>query len=130
MPLRVEQLVRDFLTADLGVRVCTELPDDLADVVPLLQVVRIGGPTHDDDPYFHLPTISVDAYEATRADANDLAMQADLSLRRRLPGAVVLGCSVGKVRTISGPSWRPWDDVALRRFGASYQLWIKAPTTV
>lgn len=124
----VERLLHDFLTADLGVRVCTELPADLPDVLPLVQVQRIGGPTHDGDPYFSMPTVSIDCFEADRASATDLAHQVDLSLRRRLRGATVPGAVVTRVSTITGPSWRPWDDTTdVRRFGASYQLWIKTP---
>lgn len=124
----VERLLVDFLVTAVGVRVCTELPADLADVLPLIQVVRVGGPSLDDDPYVEAATVSVDCFDVTRADATDLAMQADLALRRLLPGARVLGASVGKVRTLTGPSWRPWDDTTnVRRFGATYQVWVKTP---
>jgi hypothetical protein len=124
-----ERLVHDWLVADLGVRVCSELPADLAEVMPLIQAVRIGGPHDDNDPYVLIPTVSIDVFAADRAGATELADAVDLSLRRRLPGAHVLGASVGLVRTLSGPSWRPWDDTRVRRFGATYQLWVKTPTS-
>lgn len=123
-----ERILADFLTADLGVRVCSEVPADLADVVPLVQAVRVGGPAHDRDPFFLMPTINVDCFDADRASAMDLAHAVDLSLRRRLSGATVLGARIGRVATITGPSWRPWDDTDVRRFGATYQIWIKAPS--
>lgn len=124
----VEIALHDYLTVELGVRVCTELPADLQAVVPLVQVVRIGGPHSDNDPYLQMPTVSVDSFAADRGGATDLAHAADLALRR-LTGATVHGARFGLVRTLSGPAWRPWDDTAVRRFGATYSLWMKAART-
>jgi hypothetical protein len=50
-----ERLLHDWLVADLGVRVCSELPADLSEVVPLIQAVRIGGPHDDNDPASRSP---------------------------------------------------------------------------
>jgi hypothetical protein len=125
-----ERLVHDWLVADVGVRVCSELPADLADVLPIIQAVRIGGPHHDEDPYLQIPTMSVDVFADGRQAAYDLAQTVDLSIRRHLPGAKVLGASVGMVRTLTGPAWRAWDDTTrVRRVGMTYQLWLKAPSS-
>jgi hypothetical protein len=125
----VELALVDWLTVDLpGNRVCTELPDDLADAAPVIQVVRIGGPHDDNDPNLQIPTVSVDCFSATRGGATDLANAVDTSLRKRLPGATIHGARFGLVRTLTGPSWRPWEDAALRRFGSTYQLWVRAST--
>lgn len=125
----VERMLVDWLTTDLGHRVCTELPADLGSVLPLIHVVRVGGPHHASTPYFQMPTINVDSFAADRGAATDLAEAVDVSLRRRLPGSTVLGARVGRTATITGPGFRAWDDSTLRRMGASYQLWLKAPTS-
>jgi hypothetical protein len=72
-----ERLLHDWLVADLGVRVCSELPADLAEVMPLIQAVRIGGPHDDNDPYVQIPTVSIDVFAADRAGATDLAHAVD-----------------------------------------------------
>jgi len=123
----IERALVTYLTAEHGVRVVTELPADLADVAPLIQVVRIGGPSDDEDPRVQIPTVSIDYFAADRGAATDLAEAVDLSIRR-LAGTVLAGAAMGKVRTLTGPSWRPWDDLTVRRFGATYQLWLKALT--
>lgn len=124
----VEIALHDYLTVELaGPRVCTELPADLAGQVPLVQVVRIGGPHSGEDPYIQVPTVSVDTFAGDRASATDLSHQVDLALRR-ITGTTVHGARFGIVRTLSGPAWRPWDDTSVRRFGATYSLWMRALT--
>lgn len=123
----VELMLHDFLVAAVGVRVCTELPADLQDVLPVVQVVRIGGPHDDNDPFLLIPTVSVDCFADDRLAAITLADQVDRAMRKTLPGAQVHGASVGLVRTLTGPSWRPWDDTAVRRYGATYQVRLKTP---
>jgi hypothetical protein len=88
-------------------------------------VVRVGGPSDDNDPTFYKPTVSVDCFAADRIGATQLAQQVDTALRR-LPGTTTGGATVTKVQTISGASWRPFDDTSIRRFGASYALHVKA----
>jgi hypothetical protein len=121
----VEALLIGWLSGQLGVRCVTDLPAGLADAVPVVQVVRIGGPSDDNDPNFHVPTVSIDCFAVDRASATVLAQQVDDALRKVLPGVTTGGATVTKVQTVSGASWRPWDDTTLRRFGASYALHIK-----
>lgn len=122
----VETLLRGFLLTQIaGTRIVTELPAKLGTQLPVVQVVRIGGPSDDNDPNFHTPTVSVDCFAVDRASATALAQQVDDALRKVLPGVTTGGATVTKVQTISGASWRPWDDTKLRRFGASYALHVK-----
>ena len=123
----VEAVLVEFLAGELGVRVCTELPADLGDVLPVVQVVRVGGGHDDNETSLQSPTLSVDVFARDRGAATSLAQDVDTTLRRRLPGQTILGASAGRVRTITGPAWRPWDDITLRRFGGTYQLWIRVP---
>lgn len=121
----VERVLHDFLTVALACRVCSELPADLPEVLPLVQAVRIGGPSHVDATTLHLPTFSLDCYAESRQAAHDLSLAADYAVRRQLPGSTILGANIGRVTTVVGPAWRPWDDTTVRRFGATYQLWLK-----
>lgn len=122
----VEALLIGWTSAQLSVRCLTDLPADLQAVVPVVQIVRIGGPSDDNLSSFQAATVSVDCFAADRAAATTLAQQVDDAWRKVLPGTTTGGAVVGKVRTLSGASWRPWNDTAVRRFGASYQVWVRA----
>lgn len=122
----VEQLLIDWTSAQLSVRCATDVPADLAQVVPLVQIVRIGGPSDDNLHRFQAATVSVDCFDTDRLSATELAHQVDDAWRTVLPGVVTGGGVVGKVRTLSGAAWRPWADTAVRRVGATYQVWVKA----
>jgi len=123
----VEALLIGWTADQLGVRCLTDLPADLASAAPIVQIVRIGGPSDDSFSNFQAATVSVDCFAADRLAATTLAQQLDDAWRKVLPGAAVSGAVVGKVRTLTGASWRPWDDTAVRRVGATYQVWVKAP---
>ena len=125
----VEALLIGWLPSQVTARALTDLPADLADLVAagtdVVQVVRVGGPSDDDDPTLVAATVSVDCFAADRISATLLAQQVDDAFRKALPGTLTGGASVTKVRTLTGASWRPWDDVAVRRVGATYQVWLK-----
>jgi hypothetical protein len=122
----VEALLIGWLKTQLpSVRFLTDTPADLATAVPVVQVVRVGGPSDDDDPSFQSPTVSVDCFAVDRVAATLLAQQVDDALRKALPGAITGGATVTKVQTISGAAWRPWDDLKVRRMGATYVLHLK-----
>ena len=122
----VEALLIGWLPAQIdGVRFLTDLPSAIATQVPVVQVVRVGGPSDDNDPTFHTATVSVDCFAVDRMAATLLAQQVDTALHR-LPGVTTGGATVTKVQTVSGASWRPFDDTTIRRFGASYALHVKA----
>jgi hypothetical protein len=67
----------------------------------------------------------VDCFAVDRLAATVLAQQVDDALRKALPGVTTGGATVSKVATISGASWRPWDDLKVRRMGAAYVLYLK-----
>jgi hypothetical protein len=104
------------------IRCVTDVPANLADVLPLVQVTRFGG--SDDVPTLDRAHVDVDCFAATRQGAHDLAEAVRALLRFYLPGRVLSGAVIAKVITISGPAWRPWDNTDLARFGAAYALTI------
>lgn len=107
-----------------GVRACTDLPADLLQVLPVVQVARIGGT--DSSVSLDVATVDVDSYAASRQAANELAGQVRHALLFALPGAAAAGGVVTRVQTLSAPAWRPYDNTTLRRVGASYQLTVRA----
>lgn len=121
----VEALLIPWLASTLTVRAVTDLPANLADVLPVVQVTRIGGPDDDNLSRFDIPAVDIDCYDADRAKASALAGRVHDALRITLPGLTVGAGTVTKVQTITGPSWRPYDDTLLRRIGASYRLHIR-----
>lgn len=126
--MNVEALLIPWLTSTLDVRFVTDVPADLtADgALPLGRLLRVGGPSDDDSPRFDLPTVSVDCFAATRAAAFDFAQDLDDAIRVTLPGLTLDGATVTRTQTVSGPSWRPYDNATVRRVGATYRLFVKS----
>lgn len=114
-------LVEWLRTAFPSVRVVTETPANLADVLPVIQVTRFGG-ADEYIPAFDNPSMDFDVYAATRDAARGLAHDVRDSLRGDLPGATVLGVSVVRVRSISGPAWTFYNNTSMRRFTYSANL--------
>jgi hypothetical protein len=129
----VEQVLVSFLSAQFpSARVVTETPasPEFESVLPIIQVVRVGGPRR-----FAIdrPTVVVDCFAAGpssgatgRPAAKALAAQVADALCLSLPGARVAGAVVGHVVEVSGPSWTPWDNTNVRRVTATYQISLKA----
>ncbi|MGH3437086.1 MAG: hypothetical protein ACRDRL_28980 [Sciscionella sp.] len=117
----VETVLHDWLApAFPAARVCTETPADLADVLPCLRVVGIGG---SGDAYgFDSPHVDVDVFAATRSAARDLAQQVSWSLLHDLPGQMVAGTFVLSASEFLAPTWTPYDNTTLRRFVLSVGL--------
>lgn len=121
MNVDVEALLSTWLPTQVsGLRAVTELPAELADAVPLVRVFRIGGP--DPTPGLDVATLDIEAFADARQSARTLAYQIQYALRFKLPGHVTDAGSVARVRTISGPAWRPYDNPNVRRFGALYEI--------
>jgi len=122
----VEALLSPWLESALTARGVTDLPSNLADMLPVVQVTRIGGADDDNVPSFDVATVDLDFFAADRVAASDLARRGHYAMRVTLPGRTVAGATVTMVQTITGPSWRPYDDTALRRFGSTYRLHVKS----
>ncbi len=129
----VELWLRDWLATEFSVRTVTELPANLQDVVPLIQVGRIGGGNH---YTIDRPTVDVVCFTATfpnalaGADGRDAARKFAERVRDgmyfRLPGTL----PVTSVATVAAPAWRPYDDPAVRCYGATYQLTVASVPSV
>lgn len=122
----VEKLLVAQLADHLSVRVVTDTPSNLALILPVVQVTRFGG--SDVAPGIDRPNVDIDVYAATRTLAKTLAEKVRYTLLYVLAGTSTGEATVSRVDTISGPSYRPYDNTALRRVGATYQLTLHAKT--
>ena len=119
----VEAALTAWLQSQLGAsaRVVTETPAQFTQ--PVVQVTRIGGPRRQT---FDHAIVDVEVFTSTRIASRQLSDQVALLLEQVLPGTRVAGGSVGFVICTAGPSWLPWENTTVRRFGATYQVNIHA----
>lgn len=111
------------LTAQFdGTVVTTELGNDLLSELPTVQVQRIGG----DDDGFRLDRalVDIDVYAASRLQAADLAEQIRSFLLGQLRGSTTSTAAIGRISTVSAPATRPYENVGLRRCGATYEMFL------
>lgn len=127
MPADIEQMLIAWLPQEFpGVRACTETPagDEFTTAAAggLIRVVRVGGGRQQS---LHQPRVVLDFFKPSRPAAKAFAMDVAEALFWRLPGTSVAGGGVSHVVEVSGPSWAPWDNTSVRRFTATYQLFLK-----
>lgn len=119
----VEALLVAWLDGQLtGVTVRVELDNSLPDELPTVQVERVTG---DDDGFrMDRALVDVNVYASTRLAATALAAQVRGLLLTRLRGSTTDTAVVGRVATIAAPGWRPYENTALRRVGATYEMFL------
>lgn len=118
----VEAELNAWLEAQLSVVHLTDLPSNLTDILPVNQVTRVGG--DDDSIRLDRALVTVDSYAADRAAASLLARQTRDKLVVSLRGVQTTAAVFGRVSTISAPAWRPYENPALRRMGATYEIYF------
>ncbi|MFE3122362.1 hypothetical protein ACFXHD_02960 [Streptomyces hydrogenans] len=114
-----------YLAGRRATRVLTELPANLGDILPVVQVQRLPG-GGDDGFRLDRALASIDVYAATRGDASTLAELVRDDLINHLPGTQTARAVFGRVATVSAPAWRPYENPGLRRSGATYELFFHA----
>lgn len=119
----VEVLLIGWLQEQLGPAavVRDELDNDLANELPTVQVQRAAG--DDDGVRLDRALVDVDVYAATRGDAYAVSATIRGLLLGQLRGSTAGGAVIGAVRTVSAPSKRPYENIALRRVGATYSIY-------
>lgn len=104
-------------------RYVTELPATLSG--DTVRVTRISGTDSGQFSVFEDAIVDFDCFSATRADARTLAYAVRDFLRNTLPGETVdTHAFVVAVRSVNGPAWVPYDNVAVRRFVYTAQVRI------
>jgi hypothetical protein len=118
----VEAELNTWLEDQLNVVHLTDLPANLADILPVNQVTRVGG--DDDSIRLDRALVDVDSYGTDRAAASLLARQTRDLLVVKLRGIQTVAAVFGRVSTISAPAWRPYENPGLRRMGATYEIFF------
>jgi hypothetical protein len=118
--LEVIVWLRARLDPDVVVR--DETDNNLLGELPTVQVQRIpsGG---DDGIRLDRAFIDIDVYAATRAEAIALSATIRGLLLNELRGTSTASAVIGRVGTISAPGVRPYENTALRRVGAVYEIY-------
>lgn len=113
-------LLKAFLASLDLTSVYRQPPSNLAYVVPLLVVARIGG----GDRTITLDTarVAIDAYTADEDSAELLGETVRTAMRTKLHGYTFNGAVVGRVETFSGPQLLPWDAPNVFKVGSGYQI--------
>lgn len=99
-----------------------ELDNNLLDELPTWQVQHVTG----DDDGFRLDRalVDVDVYAPTRGEAAAQSALIRGWLLTELRGSSTAGAVFGMVRTVSSPSFRPYENTGLRRVGATYEIFF------
>ena len=118
----VEAELNAWLEDQLDVVHLTDLPANLADILPVNQVTRVGG--DDDSIRLDRALVDIDSYGPDRAAASLLARQTRDLLVVKLRGIQTAAAVFGRVSTISAPAWRPYENPQLRRMGATYEIFF------
>lgn len=107
-----------------SVTASVEDPEDLATIVGtntyFVKVVRTGGGS---SFVVDEPRVDIEVYALTRLAAATLAGQIRDSLMYTLQTLTVGTVSFGRPKVDVEPAWRPYDDISVFCYGASYQLY-------
>lgn len=100
-----------------------ELDNDLLDELPVVQVEAL--PAGDDDGFrLERVLLDVDVYAADATAASALSGQIRHLLLTELRGSTLPEAVIGKVATVARPAKRPYENTALRRYGATYEIYL------
>jgi len=116
----VEAELVAWLTDRLEERTLTDLPANLVDVLPVVQIQRVGG--GDDGIRLDRAFVDIDVYAASRQAASQLMSQTRSLLLTGLRGTVTATAVFTSARTITAPAWRDYENPNLRRVGATFEI--------
>ena len=98
-----------------------ELDNRLLEELPTIQINQI--PAGDDDGMrLARMLVDIDVYAATRADAITLAREVHAWVTGELRGSSSGGLVFGRTGAVTLPAIRPYENTALRRAGATYEI--------
>ncbi|MFF0166841.1 hypothetical protein [Streptomyces prasinus] len=98
-----------------------ELDNRLLEELPTIQINQL--PAGDDDGLrLARMLVDIDVYAASRAEAIVLASDVHAWVTRELRGSHSSTMVIGRTGAITLPAIRPYENTALRRAGATYEL--------
>lgn len=98
-----------------------ELDNRLLEELPTIQINQIPG-GDDDGMRLARMLVDIDTYHRTRAEAIALANAVHTWVTGELRGSSSPSMVIGRTGGITLPAIRPYDNTALRRAGATYEI--------
>jgi hypothetical protein len=100
-----------------------ELDNKLLEELPTIQIEQIPG-GEDDGLRLARALVDVNVYAATRAAAFALANEVHAWLTGELRGTTTEMAVFGRISPVTLPAAQPYENTALRRVGATYQIYL------
>jgi hypothetical protein len=100
-----------------------ELDNQLLEELPTIQFEQIPG-GEDDGLRLARALVDVNVYAATRAAAFSLANEVHAWLTGELRGTTTEMAVFGRISPVTLPAAQPYENTALRRVGATYQIYL------
>lgn len=98
-----------------------ELDNSLLNELPTIQINQIPG-GDDDGIRLARMLVDIDVYAATRADAIALARDVHQWVTGELRGSSTDSLVIGRTGALTLPAVRPYENTALRRVGATFEI--------
>jgi hypothetical protein len=98
-----------------------ELDNNLANELPTIQIEQIPGGS-DDGLKLSRAIVDINVFAATRADAIALANEVHSWVTGELRGSSSAQSVIGRTGSFALPAPRPYENVSLRRAGATYEI--------
>ena len=99
-----------------------ELDNRLLEELPTIQITQVPGGS-DDGLRLARMLVDVDVYAATRADAVALAREVHHWMTETVRAATTQTAVFSRVRGVTLPATRPYENTSLRRVGATYEVY-------
>ncbi|NED75409.1 hypothetical protein G3I51_24405 [Streptomyces sp. SID9944] len=99
-----------------------ELDNELLEELPTIQIQQIPAGSEDGLRLARM-LVDIDTYHRTRADAIALAREVHDWVTRELRGSASSIAVIGRTGAITLPAIRPYENTALRRVGATYEIY-------
>lgn len=100
-----------------------ELDNLLLEELPTIQIEQIPG-GEDDGLRLARALVDVNVYAATRAAGFALANEVHAWLTGELRGSTTSMAVFGRISPVTLPAAQPYENLALRRVGATYQIYL------
>lgn len=100
-----------------------ELDNGLLDELPTIQVEQIPG-GEDDGLRLARALVDINVYAASRADAFALANEVHAWLTGELRSSATAAAVFGRIAAVTLPAIRPYENLGLRRVGATYEVFF------
>ncbi|MFC9268910.1 hypothetical protein ACFTXJ_14205 [Streptomyces zhihengii] len=101
-----------------------ETDNNLLDELPTIQITQVPG-GGDDGLRLARMLVDIDVYAASRGAAITLARQVHDWVTRELRGSTSDTAVIGRTSGLGLPAARPYENKALRRVGATYELFCR-----